>query len=170
MQEKDGWVALLNKQLTQQKSDYQILNASISGETTGGGLSRLPEILESNKVDYLLIELGGNDGLQGFPPKLIKNNLLQIIGLAQQKNITVFLSEIKIPPNYGQRYNQMFADVFVSVADETKVELLPFFIESVAVDPEKMQNDGIHPNKAAQAELAVIMKGIIDNALTNTRN
>lgn len=165
MQEKDGWVMLLNNQLEQDKSAYRIINASISGETTGGGLARLPGILEKNKIDYLLVELGGNDGLRGFPPKLIKNNLLQIIKLAQAKNIQVLLAEIQIPPNYGPRYNQMFSDVFTTVAKENNVALLPFFIASVAVNPDLMQADGIHPTKEAQPIIATQMKMTLDTLI-----
>lgn len=167
MQEKDGWVMLLNEQLQQEQASFRIINASISGETTEGGLARLPAILNQNKIDYILIELGGNDGLRGFPPQLIKNNLLQIIGLAKQKNIKVLLSRIKIPPNYGPRYNQMFADIFTSIAEQTQTPLLPFFIESVASDPNLMQADGIHPTKAAQPKLAETMKTLIEAQICN---
>ncbi|WNC70391.1 arylesterase [Thalassotalea nanhaiensis] len=165
MQEKDGWVMLLNNMLEQEKANYRILNASISGETTGGGLARLPGILEKNNIDYLLIELGGNDGLRGFPPALIKNNLLQIIELAKEKNIKVLLSSIRIPPNYGPRYNKMFSDVFANTAKESTVTLLPFFVESVAANPELMQADGIHPTIEAQPLLAKEMKKILEDAM-----
>ncbi len=162
MSEDEGWVWLLNEQLEQEKADYRIINASISGETTGGGLARLPGILDKNEVDYLLVELGGNDGLRGFPPKLIKNNLLQIIQLAKQKNVQVILSEVQIPPNYGPRYNKMFAEVFRSAASETQITLIPFFIANVATDPSLMQADGIHPTKQAQPMLAKTMKQHLD--------
>lgn len=157
MKQNQGWVYLLNQQLKTNNASYQIINASISGETTAGGLSRLPGILSKEDVDYLLIELGGNDGLRGFPPKLIKNNLLQIIDLAKQKNITVFLMNVKIPPNYGPRYNKMFGQVFVDVAKQTNVPLLPFFLNTIAVHPELMQNDGIHPNVEAQPKIVQVM-------------
>ncbi|WP_371185390.1 arylesterase [Thalassotalea maritima] len=165
MEQKQGWVHLLNQQLEQDNASYRLVNASISGETTGGGLARLDNILASNDIDVLLIELGGNDGLRGFPPKLIKNNLLQIISKAQQQNIRVWLSQVKIPPNYGVRYNQMFEQVFVDVAEQTGVTLLPFFIESVATQDGLMQNDGIHPNVEAQPILADEMRSIIEAAL-----
>lgn len=157
MKQNKGWVYLLNQQLAQQNSQYTITNASISGETTSGGLSRIPGILSKKKFDYLLIELGGNDGLRGFPPKLIKNNLLQIIKLAQAKNIPVSIMSIRIPPNYGPRYNKMFTDVFVEVAQETNIPLMPFFMESIAVIPKLMQADGIHPNVEAQSLIVDIM-------------
>ncbi len=154
MQQHQGWVHLLNERLNEQKAPYTILNASISGETTSGGLSRLPGILADNDVDHLIIELGGNDGLRGYNPKAIKNNLLQMVSLAQDKNIPVSLMQIKITPNYGPRYNNMFEAVFKEVAEETNATLLPFFMEQVALDPELMMNDGIHPNVKAQPIIA----------------
>lgn len=157
MKQNQGWVHILNQQLIANNADYKIINASISGETTAGGLSRLPGILSKEKVDYLLIELGGNDGLRGFPADVIKHNLLQIIELAQQNNIPTYLMEIKIPPNYGPRYNQMFAKVYKEVSQETNTSLLPFFIESIAIKPNLMQSDGIHPNVDAQAQIADLM-------------
>lgn len=154
MQEKQGWVHLLNAQLTTKKSPYKIINASVSGETTSGGLSRLAGILRENKVDHLIIELGGNDGLRGYAPKSIKKNLLQMINIAKNQNIPVSLMKIKITPNYGARYLKMFEAVFEEVAQETKSNLMPFFMEQVALDPELMQNDGIHPNVKAQPIIA----------------
>lgn len=150
MKQKDGWVYLLNQKLLKQNANYSIVNASISGETTGGGLSRLPGILSNKNVDSIIIELGGNDGLRGFPPKIIKNNLLQIIDIAHQHKLKVYLMDIRIPPNYGPRYNQLFIDVFKQVSTETNTPLLPFFMESIAVNPDLMQADGIHPNLKAQ--------------------
>jgi len=154
MKQSQGWVHLLNKQLTTQNSAYKITNASISGETTTGGLSRLPGILAKEKVDHLVIELGGNDGLRGYSPKKIKNNLLQMIKLAQDKNIPVSLYKIKITPNYGPRYNKMFEQVFIDVAAETGSNLLNFFVEPLVTDSTLMQEDGIHPNFKAQPIIA----------------
>jgi len=154
MKQSQGWVHLLNKQLTTQKSTYKITNASISGETTTGGLSRLPGILAKERVDHLVIELGGNDGLRGYSPKKIKNNLLQMIKLAQDKNIPVTLYKVKITPNYGPRYNQMFEQVFIDVAAETNSNLLDFFVEPLVTDTSLMQKDGIHPNIKAQPIIA----------------
>ncbi len=158
MQQNEGWVHLLNQQLTEQNAPYEIVNASISGETTTGGLSRLESILNKTKVDHLLIELGGNDGLRGFPPKLIKNNLLQMIDIAKSKNIPVSMFSIKIPPNYGPRYTKMFEEVFSTVANEKSIKLIPFFVEFVAVKPDLMQADGIHPNAKAQPIIADIVR------------
>lgn len=154
----NGWVALLNKRFKQQKSSIEIINASISGETTAGGLARLPSILANNDVDYLIIELGANDGLRGFNPKKISNNLLQIIELAKFKDIPVALFDIKIPPNYGPRYNKLFNDVFTQVAKEKNITLLPFFMEQIAVKPKLMKGDGLHPNEAGQKEIVEIVE------------
>jgi len=154
MKQEQGWVQLLNKQLSQDNAAYKIANASISGETTSGGLSRLAAILTKEKIAHLIIELGGNDGLRGYSPKVIKNNLLQMIDLAQQKNIPVSLMQIKITPNYGARYNKMFEQIFSQIAQEKNVTLLPFFMEEVALDPNLMQADGIHPNAKAQPLIA----------------
>nr|WP_274054968.1 arylesterase [Thalassomonas haliotis] len=174
MQQNEGWVSLLNQTLHQQNAPFLITNASISGETTAGGLSRLPGILSKEKVDYLLIELGGNDGLRGFPPKLIKNNLLQIIQLAKAKDIPVAIMNIRIPPNYGPRYNQLFTDTFAQVAKEEDIPLLQFFMEDIATNPKLMQADGIHPNQAAQPLIVEVMHKqlnqlLLGNSAANTK-
>ncbi|QUM81819.1 arylesterase [Moritella sp. 5] len=157
MTQSEGWVTLLNQQLVKQNAPYNIINASISGETTAGGLSRLPGILAKQSIDTLIIELGGNDGLRGFPPKLIKKNLTKMIELAHAQNIPVYVMNIRIPPNYGPRYSKMFTDVFTQVGSEKDITVLPFFMEQIAIDPSLMQNDGIHPNRTAQAKIADIM-------------
>jgi len=157
MTQNEGWVTLLNQALAKQNAPYNIINASISGETTAGGLSRLPGILAKQSIDALIIELGGNDGLRGFPPKLIKNNLAQMVDLAHAQNIPVYVMNIRIPPNYGPRYSKMFTDVFTQVGSEKDITVLPFFMEQIAVDPSLMQNDGIHPNRTAQPKIADIM-------------
>jgi acyl-CoA thioesterase-1 len=157
LKQNQGWVHLLNQQLNSQNKAYHIINASISGETTAGGLSRLPKLISQNTIDYLLIELGGNDGLRGFPPKLIKNNLLQIIHLAKKNQIEIWLMNIKIPPNYGPRYNKMFTETFTEVARQENITLVPFFMEDIAINQTLMQNDGIHPNLKAQPLIRNIM-------------
>ncbi|MEW6991669.1 arylesterase [Colwelliaceae bacterium 6441] len=154
MQREQGWVHLLNEQLIAKKAPYKIVNASVSGETTSGGLSRLAGILKEIKIDHLIIELGGNDGLRGYAPKSIKKNLLQMINIAKQQNIPVSLMKIKITPNYGARYLKMFEAVFEEAAQETNSNLMPFFMEQVALEPDLMQPDGIHPNVKAQPIIA----------------
>lgn len=165
MKKSEGWVELLNRSLKEKDAPYSIHNASVSGETTGGGLARLPGILSSKKFDYLLIELGGNDGLRGFNPKLIKNNLLQIIDLAQAQKIKVAIMAIKITPNYGPRYNTMFEKVFEDVASEKQIELIPFFMEEIIMNKALMQPDGIHPNKDAQPLIAEIVEKQLEQLL-----
>lgn len=166
MKPTQGWVHILNKKLSEQNQPYTIINASVSGETTSGGLSRLAGILANENVDHLLIELGGNDGLRGYSPKLIKNNLLQMVKIAQEKNIKVSMIKIKITPNYGPRYNKMFEQVFEDVAKVTNITLLPFFMEAVATDKTLMQADGIHPNAEAQPIIAEYVEQQLNNLMT----
>lgn len=168
MQTEQGWVHLLNRQLEQEKAPYRIHNESVSGETTGGGLTRLPALLDTQDVDHLIIELGGNDGLRGYAPKSIKNNLLQMIDLAQQKNIPVTVIKIRIPPNYGPRYSKMFEQVYDQVANEKNVPLLPFFVAQVATTPELMQEDDIHPNAKAQPLIAEYVKQQLTTLVFNS--
>ena len=167
MKENEGWVYQLNKELAQEKAPYTLLNASISGETTAGGLTRLTRILANQNFDYLLIELGGNDGLRGFPPTLIENNLLQLIQLAKQEGVKVSLMDIKIPPNYGSRYNKLFNQTFTKVATKSDIRLMPFFMESIAIQPTLMQNNGIHPNKKAQPLIADFMRKQFDTLVAS---
>lgn len=169
MKPTQGWVHLLNQELSVQKQPYTIINASVSGETTSGGLSRLAGILAQEEVDHLLIELGGNDGLRGYSPALIKNNLLQMVKLAQEKNIAVSMIKIKITPNYGPRYNKMFEQVFEDVANESNITLLPFFMEAVAHDTSLMQDDGIHPNIKAQPIIADFVAQQLTEIITTER-
>jgi len=166
MKPTQGWVHLLNQKLTEQNQAYTIINASVSGETTSGGLSRLAGILANEKIDLLLIELGGNDGLRGYSPKIIKNNLLKMVKLAQDKNIKVSMIKIKITPNYGPRYNEMFEQVFEDVANTSNITLLPFFMEIVATNKALMQADGIHPNAQAQPIIADYVEQQLNEIMT----
>ena len=147
---ESGWVALLEKKLKQENKAYTVINASISGETTEGGVKRLPDIIARHTPSILLIELGGNDGLRGFPLNLIKANLQSIIDQAKSKNTTPVLMAMRIPPNYGQRYTSGFYDLFKETANDNNVVLIPFLLEDVALEPELMQADGIHPTTLAQ--------------------
>lgn len=163
MQQQQSWVALLNKQLQQQQSEWQLINASISGETTAGALARLPELLRQHQPDTVLIELGGNDGLRGFSIDLLKKNLSDIITLVKQHNASAILMQIRIPPNYGPRYEKQFAGAYPALAEQHKIRLLPFFMEEIATKPELMLPDGIHPNKDAQPIIRdIIMKQLIE--------
>ncbi|MDX9874177.1 MAG: arylesterase [Spongiibacteraceae bacterium] len=146
---EQGWVALL----AQQMPEHTIVNASISGETTEGGLQRLPQLLERHQPDVLIIELGGNDGLRGFPLQRLRANLSSMTELGQAAGARVLLVGMKIPPNYGPRYTSGFEQAFIDTAAQYETALVPFFLERVAAEPGMMQDDGIHPTAAAQQRL-----------------
>lgn len=147
---ESGWVTLLANKLKQQDKPYIVINASISGETTSGGVKRLPDIIARHKPSILLIELGGNDGLRGFPLNVIKSNLQLMVDQAKANNITPILAAMRIPPNYGKRYTSGFYDIFKQTAEKNSITLIPFILEDVALNPELMQSDGIHPTELAQ--------------------
>ena len=153
IKEEQGWVQLLQDTYEQEKKPTTLINASISGETTGGALRRLDGLLKEHQPTHVLIELGGNDGLRGFPVTRLKANLEQLISKSQEAGAQVAMMQIRIPPNYGPRYTQMFEATFADVAKANDVPLIPFFIEQVATDPSLMQNDNIHPNAKAQPML-----------------
>ena len=150
---EEGWVALLEEQLAASHPHVRIVNASISGETTGGGLRRLPALLEEHQPNVVVLELGGNDGLRGFPPARIADNLQQMAELARNASAEVLLLSMEIPPNYGRRYTDAFRSTFGSAAEASGARLVPFLLEGVATDPGLMQADGIHPTAAAQPRL-----------------
>lgn len=145
MQQHQGWPHLL-----QQNTHWQLINASISGETTAGGLARLPGLLSQHSPDAVLIELGGNDGLRGFAVATAKANLNEIISLVKHHRATPILMQIRIPPNYGPRYVQQFSAIYPQLAQQQQIELWPFFMDDIASDADLMLPDGIHPNQAAQ--------------------
>ncbi|PKH19503.1 arylesterase [Pseudomonas sp. CFBP13528] len=150
---RKGWVALLEQRLKQEGFDDKVVNASISGDTSAGGLARLPAALAAHKPEVVVIELGGNDGLRGQPPAQLKQNLASMIQASQDSGAKVLLLGMQIPPNYGKRYVDAFAKVFGEVAEEKKVPLVPFFLEGVGGHPDLMQADGLHPAVAAQGKL-----------------
>jgi len=148
-QEK-GWVSLLQERF---KDDIDVINASISGETTQGGLTRLPDALESHKPTLLLLELGANDGLRGFKTKTMQENLQKMIEMSQALGVKVVLLGIRIPLNYGFTYTQKFEKVYVDLAEKYGLPLLPFLLEPVALDFDLMQPDGLHPTATAQPKV-----------------
>lgn len=151
---KQGWVVKLQQKLDQQsKGKHTVINASLSGETTTGGLSRLAKILQQHQPDILILELGGNDGLRGQSPVAMNKNLVAMIQQSKQQKAKVLLLGMKIPPNYGKAYNQAFESTFVTVAKNEKVAFVPFFLEGVAGNDALMQADRIHPNAQAQQQL-----------------
>ena len=149
--EKSGWVSLLDIKVTQEKKPYQVINASISGDTSINGLNRLEGLLDKYRPEIVVIELGGNDGLRGLSLKVMKLNFQKMIELCNKYNARVLLAGMKIPPNYGKRYTQAFYQVYSDVAKSNNIQLIPFILDGVGGVPELMQDDGIHPNEPAQA-------------------
>jgi acyl-CoA thioesterase-1 len=145
-----GWVALMQNKLNDSHKDFTLHNASISGDTSSGGLARVDALLSLHKPDILILELGANDGLRGLSPVLMKNNLTDIIRRAQQANAKILLLGMKIPPNYGKRYIEMFYNVYPRLAKELNISTIPFLLEDVALKSDMMQPDGLHPNAKAQ--------------------
>ncbi|AYC32675.1 arylesterase [Pseudomonas cavernae] len=148
-----GWVALLEKRLAQEGFDYRVVNASISGDTSAGGLARLPALLAEHRPDLVIFELGGNDGLRGQPPAQLQQNLAAMIDSARSNGAKVLLLGMRLPPNYGERYTHAFAEVFQALAEQKQVSLVPFFLEGVGGVPGMIQADGIHPTATAQPRL-----------------
>lgn len=153
MQVEQSWPALLNQKWQGEGGKHTLLNASISGETTQGALARLPALLKEHKPDWLLIELGGNDGLRGFAPTITRQNLASMIALAKEQQTRVVLTQIQLPRNYGARYLRQFEQIFPELAQANDLPLLPFFMDDIALRPELMMNDGIHPTPAAQPQI-----------------
>jgi acyl-CoA thioesterase-1 len=148
--EEDGWVHLAEAALQEEGLQVDFVNASITGDTTGGGLRRLPAALDRFEPDLLVIELGGNDGLRGYPPDAMRKNLEEMATLAQSRGADVLIMGMLIPSNYGQAYLDMFTRAFETAAEKTGSELLPFLLEPIARDRSLFQADGIHPTAEAQ--------------------
>lgn len=148
--EQQGWVALLQKKLDKIESNYQVINASISGETSAGGLSRLPQLLQKTNPTIVIITLGANDGLRGLPLKQMRDNLSQMIQLSQKHGRQVLLAGMQLPPNYGKIYNQNFFNSFSILAKEEKTAYLPFLLTGLVNQKKWFQPDGLHPVAAAQ--------------------
>jgi len=150
---EEGWVALLARQLEQSAAPHAVINASISGETSAGAAARLPALLQQHRPSVVVIELGGNDGLRGYPIKRLRENLHSMATIAQQSGAAVLILGMEIPPNYGSRYTAQFRDSFADVAAQTNSALTPFMLAGIATEPELMQADGIHPKPQAQQQL-----------------
>ena len=148
-----GWVALLQKRLQEGGFQHQVVNASISGDTSAGGLARLPALLARHSPQVVILELGGNDGLRGQPPAQLQQNLASMVQQSQQAGAKVLILGMQLPPNYGRRYTQAFAKVYSDLANARQLPLVPFFLEGVGGVPGMMQADGIHPAAAAQQRL-----------------
>ncbi|MDG2336964.1 MAG: arylesterase [Gammaproteobacteria bacterium] len=150
IEEDQGWVNLLQIRLDAKQLAVEVINGSVSGETTTGGLAKLPAMLDSYEPDIMILELGGNDGLRGLPVNLMRANLAEMIDLAQTAGAQVILTGIQIPPNYGPRYTLPFFNTYADLAKKKSLPLVPFLIEGIPQQPELMQNDGIHPRAEAQ--------------------
>ncbi|MBD1576508.1 arylesterase [Vibrio sp. S11_S32] len=154
---EQSWPSLLPKELKTKGINATVINGSISGDTSGNGLARLPALLSQHNPDWVVIELGANDGLRGFPPATISQNLTQIIKLSQGSGSQVALMQIMVPPNYGKRYTQAFSNLYPELAKQQNIPLLLFFLQDVIVKPELMKKDGLHPKAEAQPWIAQFM-------------
>jgi len=154
LKKSENWVHLLEASLKTSGKELQIINSSISGDTTIGGLSRIESDLLEYKPNYVLVELGGNDALRGYPINKIKNNLLKIIDASFTAKANPIIMQIRIPPNYGKNYVTAFESIYSEIAEEKNIPLLTFLLEKVALDKSLMQPDGIHPNQKAQIIIA----------------
>ncbi len=153
IEQNQGWVALLQARLSQQKLPYHVVNTSISGETTSGGLARFAEALNTHKPSIVILELGANDGLRGLPVNEMQANLSQMIVQAKTAKAKLLLIGMKIPPNYGQKYSRDFSTSYAVLAKQHKIKLVPFLLDGVAGKPSLIQDDGLHPLAAAQPKL-----------------
>lgn len=148
-----GWVWLLDQRLQQRGLAYRVVNASVSGETTAGGLTRLPSLLAQHRPDLLVIELGANDGLRGFDFPVIRDNLTALVRLGREQGSRVLLVGVRLPPNYGAAYNQGFQAVFQALSETLEVPLVPDLLAGVGERWDLMQEDGLHPTAAAQERI-----------------
>ncbi len=174
IEQSQGWVTLLSQKLQNHQYRMQVVNASISGETTQGGLQRLPSLLVKHKPVLVIVELGGNDGLRGLKLSMIESNLRQIIENIKASNANILLTGIRLPPNYGQIYTEKFYQIYQDLAKQEKVALVPFLMDGVAKDSAMMQPDGIHPTADAQPVLLknvwVILQPLLNRYLAQTEN
>ena len=150
---EQGWVALLESRLTSQNQPHQVINASISGETTAGGWSRFPAALNQHKPDIVILELGANDGLRGLPIAQMRSNLLNMIRASKKSGARVLLLGMMIPPNYGPKYAREFSLSFTEIAQEQQLPLVAFFLDGVTGQAEFTQDDGLHPKANAQGKI-----------------
>lgn len=162
-----SWPALLQERLQEAGYEYRVVNASISGETTEGGAQRISRALRQFTPGLVVLELGGNDGLRGFPPSRVKANLATIIETSRAAGADVVLLGIRIPTNYGARYTEAFERVYRELAEEHGVPFIEFFMEGIAMNEDLMQDDGIHPNAAAQSILLDNAWPVIEQALSS---
>jgi len=166
MDPEDGWVAMLGERLGQDFPGASVINASISGETTGGGLARLPQLLATHRPDTVILELGANDGLRGFPLTTLEANLRALAEQSRAAGAEVILVTMHVPPNYGQRYAEQFTATYRRLASETGITLAPFLLDGVAGKPELIQADGLHPVAEAQPLMLANVLPTVTQVLT----
>lgn len=147
---EQGWVALMEQRMKEKFPHCKITNASVSGETTAGGKTRLPALLTRHKPSHMVLELGANDGLRGLPIEAMQDNLNAMLTLARRDQVQPVLLGMQIPPNYGPAYSRRFESTFADIAKKQKVPFVPFFLKDFAQDPTAFQPDGIHPNAKSQ--------------------
>ena len=167
IKQSQNWTTLLKSSFSKEGKSLKIINSSISGDTTSGGLSRISRDLNSYKPDFVLVELGGNDALRGYPISRIKQNLLKIVSIISNNQSIPIIMQIKIPPNYGKKYIEAFENIYSEVASETDAKLISFMLENVALKEDLMQPDGIHPNEKAQPVIAEQIKEEIGYLIFN---
>lgn len=160
-----GWVTLLQQRLQAAGYPQRVINASVSGETTSGGLNRLPALLDRHRPQLVLVELGANDGLRGLPVERLADNLKRMVGLSHEAGARAILFEMYIPTNYGQAYSQRFTETFHAVAKAHQVPLVPFWLAQIALDPDAFQDDGIHPTASVQAKMLDAVWPTLETAL-----
>jgi len=154
---EQSWPSLLSTELKTLDKSTKVVNASISGDTTNNALARLPGLLSLHKPTSVLIELGANDGLRGFPPSLVMANIEQMINLIKDQNGDAILMQIQVPPNYGKRYSQAFSSLYPQLSEKYSTPLIPFFLEQLILKPQLMMSDGLHPTAEAQPWIAEYM-------------
>ena len=165
IKESQNWVSLIQNEFTNSDKKIILINSSVSGDTSVGGVSRISKALDLHNPNFVLIELGGNDALRGYPIERIKNNLEKIIDLIINQNAKPILMQIKIPPNYGNKYIKAFENLYVEISTAQNIPLINFMLDNIALNKSLMQSDGIHPNQKAQpliaAEMGIALKNII---------
>jgi len=165
MDRENSWVSLLQTRLNDRGYPYRVLNSSISGDTSQGGLTRLPRLLERYQPQIVIIELGANDGLRGIDPGVTRANLEDMIRQSQASGARVLLAGIRLPPNYGSAYLQQFESIYADLASQYQTLLVPFFMDGVALEPDLLQADNIHPNEQGQPVLLDNVWTVLEPAL-----
>jgi acyl-CoA thioesterase-1 len=165
MEISESWPSLLQQRLDEHGHAYRVFNSSITGDTTRGGLARLPRLLKNHQPSVVILELGGNDGLRGLPIEVTRSNLSSMIEQSQSAGATVLLAEMRIPPNYGRTYTEKFNETYTLLTDRYGIVLIPFLLQEIALEPGLMQADGIHPTASAQPAILDAIWPLVESAL-----